>query len=365
MAARVDAFREGGIDDIAEEDAVDEKTPLIGGMQEKTKTRIGFLVHVILPPLVLYIVGIIFLMCWEKWHFVTANYVIAQIVTTVGYGDFTVESNAAKLFMAFYAICVLVILAYNYNMFIGRLIDNNCDQLRMYLRRMERNHAGEELTDAEAAKVYGALNKLLATGFTFLVFVLFGTIFFRLFEHCTCQVHDRILRGCSQEDYDRCVATGGQTKEWADALYMSVVTLTTIGFGDVYPHTTTGKILGSIWMLLGVVCTASFLGSFVAWMFETEKRRKFTQVDALRGISQSTFQKIDRDGNGALSRGEFLAFTLVRYGMVDEDLVDEIHAQFDTLDVDGKNRVTLDRILARQRDLKMKVRAAGSLPAGP
>ena len=42
---------------------------------------------------------------------------------------------------------------------------------------------------------------------------------------------------------------------------MSVVTLTTVGFGDVTPSTATGTALGLVWMLLGVSAMGNFAGA--------------------------------------------------------------------------------------------------------
>ena len=52
-----------------------------------------------------------------------------------------------------------------------------------------------------------------------------------------------------------------------DGLWWSVQTVTTVGYGDITPSTTAGRILGAIVMLLGIgfltVITASITGAFV------------------------------------------------------------------------------------------------------
>lgn len=39
---------------------------------------------------------------------------------------------------------------------------------------------------------------------------------------------------------------------WLDALYMSVITLTTVGYGDFSPKTDAGKIFTMLYILIGI-----------------------------------------------------------------------------------------------------------------
>jgi voltage-gated potassium channel len=52
-----------------------------------------------------------------------------------------------------------------------------------------------------------------------------------------------------------------------DGLWWSVQTVTTVGYGDITPSTTAGRLLGAVVMLLGIgfltVITASITGAFV------------------------------------------------------------------------------------------------------
>jgi len=46
---------------------------------------------------------------------------------------------------------------------------------------------------------------------------------------------------------------------WVDAVYFSVVTLTTVGFGDFSPQTDAGKLFTIFYIILGIGIILSFI----------------------------------------------------------------------------------------------------------
>ncbi len=46
---------------------------------------------------------------------------------------------------------------------------------------------------------------------------------------------------------------------WLDALYFSLITLTTVGYGDFSPQTVAGKIFTMIYIVLGLGVLSSFI----------------------------------------------------------------------------------------------------------
>ncbi|MEI9914074.1 MAG: potassium channel family protein [Candidatus Saccharibacteria bacterium] len=46
---------------------------------------------------------------------------------------------------------------------------------------------------------------------------------------------------------------------WVNAYYFSVVTLSTVGYGDITPHTTLGKIFTTFYIFIGVGILTTFL----------------------------------------------------------------------------------------------------------
>ncbi len=46
---------------------------------------------------------------------------------------------------------------------------------------------------------------------------------------------------------------------WVNAYYFSVITLTTVGYGDIVPHTDVGKIFTTFYILAGVGIITTFI----------------------------------------------------------------------------------------------------------
>ncbi len=74
---------------------------------------------------------------------------------------------------------------------------------------------------------------------------------------------------------------GSNIKTPSDALWWSIVTLTTVGYGDRYPVSDNGRVVAAILMTVGVGLFGTFTG-FVASMFvEPDIKREENQVNAL------------------------------------------------------------------------------------
>jgi voltage-gated potassium channel len=63
---------------------------------------------------------------------------------------------------------------------------------------------------------------------------------------------------------------------YLDSFYFSVVTLTTIGFGDFYPHTDEGKLFTVIYIVVGLGMILGFINAvFEHYSSRSAMRRRF------------------------------------------------------------------------------------------
>lgn len=62
---------------------------------------------------------------------------------------------------------------------------------------------------------------------------------------------------------------------WVDAYYFSVVTLSTIGYGDLTPQTTVGKLFTTFYIFIGVAIITTFISAMIQrWKVRAEKRKE-------------------------------------------------------------------------------------------
>ena len=74
-----------------------------------------------------------------------------------------------------------------------------------------------------------------------------------------------IIMGAAILDVER-NAPGSHIKTPSDALWWGLVTVTTIGYGDVFPVTTEGRLVAGVLIIFGVAMISALTGSFAAWI---------------------------------------------------------------------------------------------------
>lgn len=61
---------------------------------------------------------------------------------------------------------------------------------------------------------------------------------------------------------------------FSDALWYSIVTVTTVGYGDIIPTSILGRLIGGIIMLSGIGAVGSLISTFTIHILENNKRKK-------------------------------------------------------------------------------------------
>jgi len=67
---------------------------------------------------------------------------------------------------------------------------------------------------------------------------------------------------------------------FGEALWWSLQTVTTVGYGDIVPESTRGQIIGGVVMLLGIAASAVLTALVTSALFETVLRRRQADEDA-------------------------------------------------------------------------------------
>ena len=94
--------------------------------------------------------------------------------------------------------------------------------------------------------------------------------------------------------------------DYGTALWWAIVTLGTVGYGDVVPHTGWGRVVGSVVIIVGVTFIA-FLTAVVTSLFvEEEQKTHRTLVEDAQRASQDETRRLLQDLSTRLSIVETL-----------------------------------------------------------
>ncbi|KAG0462709.1 hypothetical protein HPP92_021185 [Vanilla planifolia] len=250
---------------------------------------------------------------FETHPFVDAIYFCIVTMCTIGYGDITPASPLAKLFSI-----AFVLLGFGFiDILLSGMVNYVLDlQEQHLLEAAERSNAkkGEPssyIVDLKKGRMRIRLKVAIALGVVVLC-VVAGAGFLWWFEKLG----------------------------WLDAFYLSVMSVTTVGYGDSAFRTMGGRLFASVWLLVSTLAVAR------AFLYLTEARmhkrqRELAKWALARDLTVSEFHEADIDNNGFVSKSEFVVYKLKEMGMISEKDVERICGQFDRLDTGNCGKITL------------------------
>mmetsp|Transcript_29877 Transcript_29877/g.85334 ORF Transcript_29877/g.85334 Transcript_29877/m.85334 type:complete len:472 (+) Transcript_29877:110-1525(+) len=195
-----------------------------------------------------------------------AVYLVAQIVTTVGYGDITPAHPYGQVFVGFFVFLAIMLagqmiseLTQLYEERIGGLLRKASRAMEAFSETVSvkltslrsSNQLQLEAEKADEVKlrrmhaVWTAAVPMMHSALAFSFFTTVGATFFVMFP--------------------------GENKTPLQAVYMSLITLSTVGFGAFTPNTHGGMVFSAFWMLFGVASLASLVSSRAAFALALRK----------------------------------------------------------------------------------------------
>jgi len=276
-----------------------------------TKTQLGVgtaMLSVLFGGLYLFTNIILF----QSVHFKTIRpltiieciYFMSQVITTVGYGDITPAKPRGQIFVGLYVIGALTVIAMlisdiTNHIFLAteaykerRFIANNPEWRTNRVRNLRT------LIKPEKPHVAPLLTSLAI----FAVLDICWIVFFYTYP--------------------------GEGKTIFQAIYMSVITLSTVGLGFFTPVTETGMIFGAFWMLFGTASLVSVIGNFTELMvkFNEYERFKEESKDEAFVLLTTVVDKSD-----TVTELQFLKFALLQMHSVSKGSLDHIGQAFENL----------------------------------
>lgn len=274
-------------------------------------------------------------------------YLMAQVITTVGYGDITPSRERGQLFIGFFVLVSVMLIANIVTAVADVLVSRAHDftnhvasEVAVTGRRLSsvtldvsndplhKAGAGSKPTWAQAYQPPKPSFKAFIGALSgFMFFVVSGVLFYHFHP--------------------------GENKTWMEAIYMSVVTLSTCGFGAFYPLTAIGKVFGAFWMLFGVGALGGVVAAFADLMNSykvLEQWDRKTKQEEFKQLSAKLHFATPRNSDShRIDKYEFMKFCLLHTKSAKEEHFEEMDDKFTSLGPDGKGNVTfadLERIWA-------------------
>ena len=238
--------------------------------------------------------------------------------TTVGYGDVVPQGDLLKIFTVFYSLCGVAIVAVGVNVMVNSCMastNETCSHLGYHYCPKWKGKKIKILQKAVTAatvrrKLFGLLFKMMGV-------IAVGTVAY-------------MMPGMIQK--------GQPGLSFVDSLYMSTMTASSIGFGDLSPKSDIGRLFFVVWMIGGYVIVASSIREISQLYLELKERQAERRI-LNRKVGVETLG-MDGDGDGVVDKFEYLSHMVVVLGKMDVYEVREIMKRFHELDVTGDGKLS-------------------------
>ncbi|KAF3449893.1 hypothetical protein FNV43_RR05972 [Rhamnella rubrinervis] len=257
----------------------------------------------------------------ETHPVVDALYFCIVTMCTIGYGDITPDSTATKLFSILF-----VLVGFGFiDILLTGMVSYVLDLQESYLLRRvkdvgeKRDSARSYIFDIKKGRMRIRMKVALALG---VVVLCIGV-------------------GVGVMHYVEQLG-------WVDSFYLSVMSVTTVGYGDRAFKSMTGRIFASIWLLVSTLAVArAFL--YLAEARVDKRHRKMANWVLGQDMTVAEFLAADIDNNGFVSKSEYVIYKLKEMQKVSEKDIMQICNKFDKLDSGNCGKITLGDLLENKQ----------------
>jgi potassium channel subfamily K len=304
------------------------------GREMKKEIRSGLefsLLHCLMAIVVyLGVAALAYSLVFEQWSVIDSIYFATVTFTTIGYGDLVPTSDASRLFTTFFAFTGSAGLGIALGVLGSNLIDAQNKAI---------DHA-RELSSYQAMSLFDSPQRLKKvetrrpSPWHWSALVRGGLPIFTSLLLCCWIVWFHFGLNV------------------VSTFYYCITTATTIGYGDLEPKTQLERLLAVPFILLAVGAMGQWL-SVTANAIIDRRQREFRKRFETRELTLNDLEVMDDDGDGKVTLAEYLAFMLVAMNKVDQEILKDLTAQFNRLDVDGTGSLEKeDLIIVAKRKLK-------------
>ncbi|KAJ7947151.1 Two-pore potassium channel like [Quillaja saponaria] len=247
----------------------------------------------------------------ETHPIVDALYFCVVTMCTIGYGDITPNSTATKLFSITFVLVGFGFIDILLTGMVSYVLDLQENYLLSTLKSKGEKPAKSYMFDVKKGRMRIRLKVALALGVVVLcIGIGVGVMHFV------------------------------ERLGWLDSFYLSVMSVTTVGYGDRAFKSLPGRIFASIWLLVSTLAVArAFL--YLAEARVDKRHRRMAKWILGQDMTVSEFLAADIENNGFVSKSEYVMYKLKEMGKVSEKDISQICNKFDRLDTGNCGKITL------------------------
>ncbi|KAE9603279.1 hypothetical protein Lal_00008273 [Lupinus albus] len=247
----------------------------------------------------------------ETHPIVDGLYFCIVTMCTIGYGDITPNSTTTKVFAIMFVLVGFGFIDILLSGMVSYVLDLQENYLLDAVKGRDQKYQGSYLVDVKKGRMRIRMKVALALGVVVLCIGL-GVGILHFVEKL----------------------------DWLDSFYLSVMSVTTVGYGDKAFKTIHGRVFAAIWLLVSTLAVArAFL--YLAEARIDKRHRTMAKWILGQDMTVSEFLAADIDNNGFVSKSEYVVYKLKELGKVSDKDIMEVSEKFDRLDSGNFGKIKL------------------------
>ena len=275
----------------------------------------------------LAVIGFSFLV--DDHSIIDSLYMATIVVTTIGYGDTAPDHSTARVYMLLLAAYGIIILGIVLGILGDIIVEGQSLNRKARRRKLQQRFLGSmgrsndsspdsftEFSGTKASLSSEIVSTFLLEAPVVLIVLALGVMI-------------------------------GLHEGWTmfESIYWTVVSSLTIGFGDFTPESPVMRLFCVFFLPFSVAVFGEVL-SRIASVYMARKRSSTEQSFLHRTMTLNDLHILDKDGDGKVSRADFLEYMLVALQKVDQEDIDELHNAFERLDHNQSGVLTAEDLAA-------------------
>ncbi|XP_076941739.1 two-pore potassium channel 3-like [Bidens hawaiensis] len=262
----------------------------------------------------------------ETYVVVDALYFCIVTMCTIGYGDILPDTPVSKLFSIMFVLVGFGFIDILLSSMVSYVLDLQENYLLSSLTNGKKRYHPEYIIDFKKGRMRIRTKVGLALGVVVLCIGL-GVAVLHYVEKLG----------------------------WLDSCYLSVMSVTTVGYGDIAFSSAVGRVFACVWLLVSTLAVArAFL--YLAEARVDRRHRRMVKWVLGQDLTVAQFLAADIDNNGSVSKAEYVIYKLKEMGKVTEKEILQICTIFDQLDTGNSGKISLADLMQSRIDRECEPR---------